>query len=416
MVDYDGVHVGIDVGTSKTLVVIAQKDQFEDKLLILGIGSAPNSGVSKGKINNIENTIKAIKKASEDAMLMAGVEFFNVNINIPGELESKNSNGIVAISRKDREVTYSDIKRVIDQSKHIQMGADKKILHVFPQSFKLDEQDNIIDPLGMTGLRLEGNVHLINTNQINITNIVKCIQKAGFSPTQGLATPYASANAVLSEDDKSSGCLLVDIGAGSTSIMAFQNGFPVLTSVLLVGGHSITRDLSIGLRISEGMAENIKKKYGCVYSSLVDPIEEIEVAIYGKNQVERISKQRINSILEPRAEEIFMMVKKKIEENGYSLTDFANGCVLTGGCAKMNGMIELCEKVMGIHSRLGIPERVSGIVDEVHDPSFSVAIGLCFGEKNLFADSGITQKSNLGKGESSSLKSKFGNMMKDLFG
>lgn len=417
MIDFEGIRVGIDIGTSKTAVVISQKDELDNKLLILGIGCSPNTGVRKGKIVNIESTIQSIKKATEDAILMAGVEFNTVDINITGEIDSLNSNGIVAIARKDREVNSKDIQRVIEQARHINISSDKVILHVFPQYFKLDDQDHIKDPIGMAGVRLEGNVHLITAPAINIKNLVKCINKAGFSARNGIATGYASANSVVTEEDKESGILLLDIGAGTTDIMGFIEGFPIFTSVILVGGNNLTRDLAFGLKVSEGLAENIKKKHGCVYSGIVDPIDEIEVPVYGKNHVERISKQTISSILEPRAEEIFMMVRKKLEERNISLDSFTSGIVITGGSAKIPGIAEVCEKVIGLPTRIGIAQNVGGISDEAHDPAYSAALGLCMGEALNSNEAGSTAEKNpLVNKNSGGVMKKIGGIFKEILG
>lgn len=415
MIDSEEIQVGIDIGSLKTVVVISQYDELEDKLLILGIGHAPNQGLRKGKIVNLENTISSIKKASEDAVLMAGLDFTTANINIPGEVDCINSQGIAAISRKDREVKDADIQRVLEQSQVMRV-VDKSILHIFPQYFKLDEQDNIKDPIGMTGLRLEGHVHLVLLPKINITNVVKCVQRAGFAPSEGLASSFASSNAVLTLDDKETGVLLLDIGAETTDVMGFSEGYPIFSSSVLLGGNSLSRDLSIGLKVTSSLAENIKKKYGCVYEGLVDPVEEIEVPLYGRNHVERISKQKINAILEPRAEEIFLMVKKTMEEKGFGTEQFSN-IVLTGGSAKLLGVSELCEKVFGLPTRVGIPLNVGGIIDEVKDPAFSTAIGLCIGEQTRFRSGPANQEKNqlLNKSSQGVFK-KIGSLFKEILG
>jgi cell division protein FtsA len=416
MIDVEGVQVGIDIGTSKTVVVISQRDELENKLLILGMGQSRNQGIRKGKIVNLENTITSIRKAAEDAVLMAGVEFRSATINIPGDVDCINSKGIAGISRKDREVKAMDIQRVLEQAQLLDIGQAKHVLHVFPQYFKLDEQDHIKDPMGMTGLRLEGHVHLVTVPKINVQNVVKCVTRAGFAPREGLATSFASANAVISEEDKETGVLVLDIGAGTTDVIGFMEGYPIFSSVIVLGGNNLTRDLGIGLKVAEGMAENIKKRYGCVYEGLVDPMEEIEVPVYGGNHVQRISKQTINTILEPRAEEIMMMVKKKIEEKGFGIENFSSA-VLTGGTSKLSGIAELTEKVLGIPTRIGVPLEVGGIVDEVTDPSFSTAIGLCIGEKSRFMNTtAASEKKTILSGESGSAIKKIGNFFKEIFG
>ncbi|OHD07168.1 MAG: cell division protein FtsA [Spirochaetes bacterium GWB1_36_13] len=410
------IQVGIDIGSSKTVVVISQNDEFEDQLLVLGLGKAENTGVRKGKIINIEHTIHSIKKAAEQAVLMAGLDFNQVNVNIQGEISSINSQGIVGIARKDREVSSKDVQRVIDLATHNDIGHDKRIVHVFPQHFKLDEQDFIKDPIGMTGFRLEGKVHLITSPKINITNIKRCVERSGFVPKIALANAYASSNAVLTEDDRLSGVLLLDIGAGTTDMIVYQDGSPSLSFSFLVGGNNLTKDLSMGIKVAEGTAEKIKKRFGCVYSDLVDPYEEIEVPIYGKNHVQRITKIQINSYLEPRAEEILLMVKNKLNEKNINLEELTNGCIITGGVANLSGITELAEKVLGLHTRIGLPQKVSGVVDEeIKDPAYSTAIGLCLGEKN-YLDESTGKNSGLLSQSSSGFKTKVKDFFKEILG
>ena len=402
---YEDIIVGIDIGSSKTSVAIAQKDLNE--LLILGLGSAPNEGMSKGSIVNIEQTIKSIKSAAQEASLMAGVEFTQVNINLPGEVYFRNSKGIAAISRKDREVREEDVNRVIEQAKTVETG-NNSIVHVFPQYYKLDDYSSIKNPIGMSGFRLEGHVHIITVPKINISNIIRTVTKAGFKPYQGFFNAYASSKAVLEEEDKE-GVLLLDIGAGTTDIIGFKDGYPVISSVVQLGGVNLTEDLHKCLSTTFSTAEKIKVKYGSVLSDFVED-EEIDIPSHAKHSIEKLSKKDIAKILEPRTEEIFQVVKKNIKENGFSIDNFSF-CVITGGTAKIKGITKLAEKVFGIPARVGFPINVKGVVDEINDPAYSCVIGLCLGEEVV-----SNKKEETILSEKDGFMKKVTNFIKDILG
>jgi cell division protein FtsA len=380
VLDYESVHVGIDIGASKTIVLISQKDIISGELLILGVGEFSNTtGIKRGKIVDLNNTILSIQRACEEAQLMSGVEFDWANINIPGEVESLNSHGIVTIARKDREVKMKDVERVIEQAQMINIKSDKTMLHLFPQYFQLDEQSHIKDPIGMTGLRLQGAIHMILVPSSNVMNAVKCFLRANVKAKEGLFNAYAASNAVLSNEDKEIGSLLLDIGAGSIDIIGFQDGAPYISGVVMLGGDSITRDLSIGLKIPEALAEEIKKKNGVAFLDLVDPLEEIEIPSYKGKEVKRVNLEKIASIIEPRVQEMFYLVNKFLETKNISINNFS--CViLTGGCANLKGIIEVAEEVFNVPVRLGIVNHLGGLFEKVNAPEYATVIGLCMGE------------------------------------
>ncbi|HOJ49327.1 MAG TPA: cell division protein FtsA [Spirochaetota bacterium] len=403
----DNIIVGIDIGSSKTSVAIVQRDLNE--LLILGLGSAPNDGMNKGTIVNIDQTIKSIKQAAQEATLMAGLEFNQVNINLPGEVFFENSQGIAAISRKDREVREEDVNRAIEQAKSRDIG-NRSIVHVFPQYYKLDDYSNIKNPIGMSGFRLECSIHIVTVPKINISNIVRTVTKAGFKPYQGFVNSYASSRAVLEEEDKE-GAIVLDIGAGTIDIMGFKDGYPVLSSVVALGGSNLTKDLHKCLGTTFSTAEKIKIKYGSVVPDMVTD-ENIEVPSYAKHGIDKLNKKEIARILEPRAIEILEIVKKNIKDRGFDIEKFSF-CVLTGGGAKTKGIAKLAQKIFGIPVRVGYPINVKGVVDEINDPAYSCVIGLCLGDEVTFTSD---KKEDAILAEKDSVIRKIGNIIKDILG
>lgn len=380
MLEYESVQVGIDIGASKTVVVVAQKDFISSELLILGVGESPNlSGIKFGKIVDLNNTIISIQNACESAKLMSGVDFNSANINIPGEVDSINSHGLVTIARKDREVRMKDVERVVGQAQTINMKGDRSILHLFPQYFQLDEQNYIKDPIGMTGLRLQGNVHIVVVPMSHVVNTVKCFDKAEIKPLEGIFAGYASSQAVLTSEDKEAGVLLLDIGAGSVDLVGYKNGSPFISGVIMIGGDSITRDLSIGLKIPETIAESLKKERGVAYSEFVDPLEEIEIGGFKGKELKRVSAQKITNIIEPRVQEIFLLIQKFLESKNIMINDFSS-IVLTGGCANLQGIVEVAENIFKVVTRIGNYHHLGGLVEKVNFPEYATVIGLCIGD------------------------------------
>ncbi|OGQ59524.1 MAG: cell division protein FtsA [Deltaproteobacteria bacterium RIFCSPLOWO2_02_FULL_53_8] len=364
--------VGLDIGTTKVCTIVGEPT--EAGLDIVGIGTHPSRGLRKGVVVNIEATVNSIRRAVEEAELMAGGEITQVYTGIAGNhIKGINSHGIVAI--KDKEVRATDLDRVIDAAQAIAIPLDRELIHVIPQEFVVDEQDGVKDPVGMSGVRLEAKVHIVTGAVTSTQNIIKCCNRAGLNVCDIILEQLASAEAVLSQDEKELGIALVDVGGGTTDIAIFSRGALVHTSVLSLGGNHVTNDVAVGLRTPAHEAERIKQKYGCALTSLVSKDETIEVPSVGGRNPRIVSRQILAEIIEPRLEEIFSLVRQEIVRAGLEDT-IAAGLVLTGGTAILDGTPELAEQVFHLPVRRGLPCNVGGLVDVVKSPMFSTGVGL----------------------------------------
>ena len=364
--------VGLDIGTTKICAIVGEVTP--EGVDIVGIGTAPSRGLRKGCVINIEATVVGIKKAIEEAELMAGCEIGAVYAGIAGgHIRGFNSHGIVAV--KDREVTEADIERVIDAAKAVAIPVDREVIHILPQEFVIDDQDGIREPLGMSGVRLEAKVHIVTGNVTSAQNIVKCAQKCALNVSDIVLEQLASSLAVLAEDEKELGVALVDIGGGTTDIAIFHGGAIQHTSVVAIGGQHMTNDIAVGLRTPQEEAEAIKKRWGCASSKMIKPGEMIEVPSIGGRKSRELSRQILGDIHEPRVVEIFELVQREIEK--MKLTELlASGVVLTGGSTLLPGMVEVAEEVIGLPVRLGVPQHIGGLVDVVKSPIYSTGVGL----------------------------------------
>jgi len=379
MAKRDNILVGLDIGTTKICCIVGEAT--ETGLDVIGIGTAPSRGLKKGVVINIESTVASIKRAVEEAELMAGVEITEIYAGISGgHIKGFNSHGIVAV--KDGEVSESDISRVIDAAKAVAIPLDREIIHVLPQEYVVDEQDGIKEPLGMSGVRLEAKVHIVSGAVTSAQNIIKCCNRTGLTVTDIVLQQLASSYAVLNEDEKDLGVALVDIGGGTTDLAIWCSGAIVHTSVLSLGGNHVTNDIAVGLRTPSDDAEKIKTKWGVAHASMVRPDEQIEVASVGGRKARHLSRQILAEIIEPRMEEIFNLVKREIQKTGYEDL-LASGVVITGGAALMPGTLELAEDALGLQVRLGAPQGVGGLVDVVNSAMYATAVGLVlFAAKN----------------------------------
>ncbi len=369
----ENIIVGLDVGTTKICAVVGEVVEG-NKIDIIGIGTSPSKGLRKGVVTNIESTVESIKKAVEEAELMAGVEINSVYAGIAGgHIKSFNSRGVIAI--KNKEVTHADINRVIDAARAVAIPLDREVLHVIPQEFIIDEQDGIKEPLGMSGVRLEAEVHIVTGAVTSAQNIIKSVNRAGLHVIDIILQPIASSEAVLTSDEKELGVAVVDIGGGTTDIATFVNGSLWHTAVLGIGGNHLTNDVAVGLRTPASEAEKIKVKYGCALTSLVKEDETIEVPSVGGRPPRIVSRQVLSEIIEPRAEEIFSLVQRELKKTGYEEL-VASGAVITGGAAIMEGMTEVAERVMDMPVRRGMPSNIGGLVDVVSNPMFATGVGL----------------------------------------
>jgi cell division protein FtsA len=365
--------VGLDIGTSKIGAIVADIGP-NGEIEVIGIGSHPSKGLKKGVVVNIESTTQSIQRAVEEAELMAGCQIDSVFAGIAGShIQSLNSHGIVAI--RDKEVTQADVDRVIDAAKAVAIPADQRLLHVIPQEFIIDDQDGIKEPVGMCGVRLEAKVHLVTGAVSAAQNIIKCVRRCGLEVDDIILEQLASSYAVLTEDEKELGVCLVDIGGGTTDIAVFTEGAIRHTAVIPIAGDQITNDIAVALRTPTQYAEDIKKKYACALTQLANPDESIEVPSVGDRPPRRLARQTLAEVVEPRCEELLTLVQNELRRSGFE--DLcAAGVVLTGGCAKMEGVIELAEEVFHVPVRLGLPGNVSGLVDVVRNPIYSTGVGL----------------------------------------
>ena len=365
--------VGLDIGTTQICVIVADiaSDGGVD---IIGVGTHPSKGLRKGVVINIESTVNAIKSAVQEAELMAGCEISHVYAGIAGgHIRGFNSHGIVAV--KDKEVSQMDLERVIDAAKAVAIPLDREVIHILPQEYVIDDQDGIVEPLGMSGVRLEAKVHIVTGATTSAQNIVKCAQRCGLTVDAIVLEQLASSEAVLSQDEKDLGVALIDIGGGTTDIAIWSEGSIVHTSVLALGGDHITNDIAVGLRTPMADAERIKQTYGCAMSSLVSEDATIEVPSVGGRKPRVLGRQILTEIIEPRVEEMFSLVQQEIHRTGYEDL-LASGVVMTGGAVLLEGMPEIAEDVLGLPVRMGVPTEIGGLVDIVGSSLFATGVGL----------------------------------------
>jgi len=368
--------VGLDIGTKKVTAVIGEITE-DKKLEVIGIGTAESRGLRKGVVVNLDATSAAIKKAQEEAELMAGVEIASAYVGISGaHIRSFNSRGVIAVSGKDRKISREDVRRVIEQSKAVSIPPDRKIIHVIPQEFVVDDQDGIKDPLGMSGIKLEVNVHIVTSAITSVQNLRACLERAGIDIQEIVLNQIASSLATMTVDEKELGVGLIDIGAGTTEVAIFERGSLWYTSIIPLGGDNFTNDIAVGLRTPIPEAEKIKKKYGCIASPLTDDQESIEVPAVGRGRKPRVlSKQLLADIIQPRAEEIFRLVDNDIKRMGFEKS-LNSGILLTGGTALLDGLEESAEEIFDLPVRRGDPTGVGGLQDRVSTPDFATVVGL----------------------------------------
>jgi cell division protein FtsA len=372
--------VGLDIGTSKVVAIVGEVTD-DHQIEIIGLGSHPSRGLKKGVVINIESTVQSIQRAIEEAELMAGCQIHSVYAGIAGShVRSLNSHGIVAI--RDKEVTSTDVDRVIDAARAVAIPADQKILHILPQEFIIDAQESIREPIGMSGVRLEAKVHMVTGAVSAAQNIIKCVKRCGLEVDDVILEQLASSFSVLTEDEKELGVCLVDIGGGTTDIAVFTEGAIRHTAVIPIAGDQVTNDIAVALRTPTQYAEEIKIKYACALTQLASIDESIEVPSVGDRPDRRLARQTLAEVVEPRYEELFTLIQAELRRSGFE--DLcAAGVVLTGGSSKMEGAVDLAEEIFHMPVRLGLPQYVAGLVDVIRNPIYSTGVGLLlFGYKN----------------------------------
>jgi cell division protein FtsA len=383
--------VGFDIGTRKVVAIIGEVTE-ERKIEIIGIGTADSHGLRKGVVVDLDETTSALKKAQEEAELMAGVEIESAFFGISGShIKSFNSRGVVAVSGKNRVITREDVKRVIDQSKAIPIPPDRNIIHIIPQEFIVDDQDGIKDPAGMSGIKLEVNVHIITAALTSLQNLKSCVERAGIGVEEVVLNHIATAQSVLTHDERELGVGQIDMGAGTTEVAIYERGSLWYTSTIPIGGDNFTNDIAVGLRTPIPEAERIKKKFGCIAGPPVEDQETIEVPSVGKGRKPRVlSRQLLADIIQPRAEEIFRLVDSDIKRMGYDKS-LNSGIVLTGGTALLEGIEEVAEEIFDLPVRRGDPGGVGGLVDRVATPDFATSVGLVLYGFHIWQDRGFAR-------------------------
>ncbi len=365
--------VGLDIGTTKICVVVGELTET-GIINILGVGESPSTGLRKGVVVNIEQTVQSIEQALQEAESKAGLEIRSVYAGIAGShISGINSNGVITI--KGGEVIQRDIERVLEVARGIAIPMDREVIHILPQEYIVDDQHEIVDPLGMSGVRLEAKVHIVTGAVTSAQNIVRSCHKAGLDVCDIVLEALASSKAILTKEEREIGVAIVDIGGGTSDIAVFVNDAIKFTGVIALGGNNLTNDIAFGLRTPVDKAEKIKTKHGCVLISDVSPEEFIDVPSVGGREPARMPKRMLAEICEPRMEEILMMVNQELERSGYK-NQMAAGIVLTGGSALISGCRELAEQVFNVPVRIGTPRELGGVKDFVNSPKYATAVGL----------------------------------------
>jgi cell division protein FtsA len=351
--------VGLDIGTSKVCTVVGEMVDGGG-LDVIGLGSAESRGLKRGVVVNLEAAVDSIKKSIEEAELMAGVEIGSVHLGLSGpHIKGFNSRGVVAVAGKNREVTRDDVRRAIDAARAVSLPAGREIIHVLPQDFVVDEQEGIGAPVGLTGARLEVNVHIVTGSQAATQNLVSCVNRAGVEVSDTVISQLA----------------LVDVGGGTADLAIFERGSLWHTAVVAVGGDHFTNDIAVGLRTPIPEAEKVKRRVGCALSGMVDEDETIEVASVGGRRPRVMARRILSDILQPRAEELFHLVWDEIAKAGYEKS-LNSGLVITGGGAMLEGMSEIAEQIFDLPIRRGVPTGLGGLSDHVGNPAYATAVGL----------------------------------------
>jgi cell division protein FtsA len=379
--DAKNLIVGLDIGTTKVVAVVAEVLP-DGRHEVIGLGQHESKGLKKGVVVNIESTVESIQRALEEAELMADCQIRNVWIGIAGShIRSFNSRGMVAI--KDKEVTAADVARVIETARAVNIPTDQQLLHTIPQEFIVDNQEDVREPIGMSGVRLEVKVHIVTGAVSAVQNVIKCVRRCGLEVTDWILQGRASADAVLTADEKELGVVLVDIGGGTTDVAIFTEGAIRHTTVLPIGGDQITNDIAMALRTPTAEAEEIKVLYGVAKQVLADPGETFDVPGLGDRGPRALSRQALAAVIEPRVEELFSLVHQVVRESGFEEV-LSSGIVITGGSALMPGMCELAEDIFLKAARVGEPDYHGQLTDVVRSPRYATVLGLLMEAKRQY--------------------------------
>ena len=391
------IYTGLDIGTTKITAIVAEHDADGQGIRILGSGSAPSDGLKRGIVVNLDRTVRSIQHAVEEAERVSGRTIRRVCAGIAGDhIRGINSRGVIAVARKDAEIRPSDVARVVEAAKAVAIPTDREILHVIPQAYIVDDQDGIRDPVGMSGVRLEAEVHIITGAASACRNLLRAAERAGLAVDELVLEPLASAQAVLTNDERELGVALLDIGGGTTDVAVFYEGAIRHTAVIGLGGANVTNDLAIGLRTPVDRAEQLKLECGCALTSMVGPDEMVRVPSVGGRPDRDISRHMLAMMIEPRVEEIFAHASKEVRKN--HVADLLGaGVVLTGGASSLPGMTQLAEQVFDLPVRRGIPIGFVGSTETVSDPRYATGVGLAMHAYDLDARPRATEGGWLGR-------------------
>ncbi|TMC82926.1 MAG: cell division protein FtsA [Chloroflexi bacterium] len=368
--------VGLDLGTARVAVVIAESDEPGGPVTILGVGESPSEGLRKGVVVNLEKTISSIQAATVAAERMAGQRIESVVVSLGGtHLWSQNSTGVVAVAHPDHEIGEDDIQRVVEASRAISVASDRQVIHVIPRAYTVDGQDGVRDAIGMTGHRLEVETNIITGAQTAIQNVIKCVHGAGFDVEDVVCVGLAGGEGVLTSQEIELGVCLVEIGAGTTNVVVYNDGSARHLAVLPVGGNHVTSDIAIGLRTTLDEAENLKLNYGHALPDVIDNAEKVEVRQVGGDRIQALPRRFLAEIIGPRMHEIFQMAREEVRKSGFDQL-LPAGVIVAGGGSRLMGTMDAAQAVFNTSARLGQPLGLVGLADKAHGPSFAVAAGL----------------------------------------
>lgn len=367
--------VGLDIGTTKVTAIVAEIVDERD-VYVIGIGHAPSRGLKKGVVVNIEQTTRAVAQAVAEAEKMADIIIDYVYVGVAGaHISAFNSKGVVAIGGEDKDIAQADVARAIEAAKTIAIPPNREIIHILPRAFTVDEERGIRDPVGMSGVRLEVDCHIVMGAVTSVQNLMKACHRAHLDVANIVLQPVASAEAVLSEDERELGVCLVDIGGGTTDVAIFNSGSIIHSAVIPVGGNHVTNDVAVGLRTTTARAEELKIRYGSCLPDIVDPKKPMEVVNAGGDESREVPAASLVEIIGPRVEEMFALVRAEIERSG-CYDYLPAGVVITGGASQLRGLAPLAQEILGVNVRLGKPHRVKGLAEKVDSPVYSTGLGL----------------------------------------
>jgi cell division protein FtsA len=376
MSEQENIMVGLDIGTTKICAIVASIDE-SNRINILGVGKAPSDGLNRGVVVNIDKTVNAIKDAIAQAELASGIQVNSVNVGIAGDhIRSMRSKGVITINNKDNEITGQDVERLLEDCQRIMLPTDQQILHVIPQEFVVDGQDGIADPVGMSGMRMEAEVHIITGLVSAAKNIYRCVERAGYQVADIILEPLASSYSVLDVEEKEAGVVLVDIGGGTTDVAIFRDNTIRHTAVIAIAGQKVTDDIRLGLSVLDDQAETLKRNHGECYADMIEQDEVITVPGIAGRPPKEITKSILAKIIQARMEEIMEIVSIEVKRSGYS-DALSAGVVMTGGGSLIKNICPLANEILGMDAKIGIPLGITGgLVEEVNSPIYATGVGL----------------------------------------